>query len=545
MSGITIHPHGSVLDLAAASTAKSKRAWFCWLLYLLSGAAVLSPLLWAKIPPLVDYPNHLARMWILVHRGDIAELAQNYVLHWRILPDLAMDCVVPALSQLMPVLEAGRLFIALTMAGLVAGTIALHRVLHGRFAIWPILSVLFVFNAVLFWGFLSCLFASAVYLFAFSGWIASRAWRPLPRLLLFAAVGAVLFLLHAFAFGLYGLSVASYELGRRLQGRRLPLGSLVSYTVVCLHFIPGLLLWYVSLGNVRSAYTAYGDLSPKVYALMAPATFGAYAEALDRTIWLLVAIGLLFALSRRALRIVPEMRLPLAAMAVVAVLMPNWVNGSWGADFRLPVILPFLLIASTRLEIASKQLVHVMAVIATVLFGLRVVAVSQSWQEYDRRFGEFRRASAVIPAGSRLLVVQTPVGDETPSLPGVSRLLASLQPGVFHHMGALAVIDRSAFFPYLFTQAATIDVAPRNKGIAQTSAEPVTPADLALAADPARAQFLDQRADVYGQLPYWRHWPQSFDYVLWIDFGAGPKPYLDQLISVHAGSFFEIYRIQR
>src|SRR5436190_21580291 len=121
-----------------------------------------------------------------------------------------------------------------------------------------------------------------------------------------------------------------------------------------------------------------------------------------------------------------------------------------------------------------------MAVIATVLFGLRIVAVSQSWQEYDRRFDEFRRASAVIPAGSRLLVVQSPVGDETPSLPEVSRLLASLQPGVFHHMGALAVLDRSAFFPYLFTQAATIDVAPRNKALAKTRDEHGTHADLVI-----------------------------------------------------------------
>src|SRR4051812_12321443 len=183
-----------------------------------------------------------------------------------------MDFVIPALSQLMPVLEAGRIFIALTMAGLVAGTITLHRMLHDRLGLWPVWSVLFVFNAVLFWGFLSCLFASAVYLFAFSGWIATRDWRPFPRLLVFSAIGAALFLLHAFAFGLYGLSVASYELARRFEGRRLPLTSLPSYALVCFHFIPGFLLWYASLGNVRSAYTAYGDLNPKLYALMAPAT---------------------------------------------------------------------------------------------------------------------------------------------------------------------------------------------------------------------------------------------------------------------------------
>ena len=35
--------------------------------YVLLGALVLSPLLWVSVPPLVDYPNHLARMWILVH----------------------------------------------------------------------------------------------------------------------------------------------------------------------------------------------------------------------------------------------------------------------------------------------------------------------------------------------------------------------------------------------------------------------------------------------------------------------------------------------
>ena len=66
-----------------------------------------------------------------------------------------MDFVVPALSQVMPVVQAGRVFISLAMVGLVAGTIALHRVLHGRLGIWPVWSVLFVFNAVLFWGFLS------------------------------------------------------------------------------------------------------------------------------------------------------------------------------------------------------------------------------------------------------------------------------------------------------------------------------------------------------------------------------------------------------
>src|SRR5437667_8554931 len=81
----------------------------------------LSPLLWAAVPPLVDYPNHLARMWILAQNGTVPELAQNYVVAWRLLPNLAMDLIVPALAQIMPLEIAGRLFIALTMLSLVAG----------------------------------------------------------------------------------------------------------------------------------------------------------------------------------------------------------------------------------------------------------------------------------------------------------------------------------------------------------------------------------------------------------------------------------------
>ena len=90
------------------------------------------------------------------------------------------------------------------MLALIGGTAALHRAIHGRVGIWPIWSVLFVYNAELFWGF-PTLFASGIYLFAFAGWIATGHWRVGPRIAAFAAVATVLCLLHLFAFGLYAL----------------------------------------------------------------------------------------------------------------------------------------------------------------------------------------------------------------------------------------------------------------------------------------------------------------------------------------------------
>jgi hypothetical protein len=180
------------------------------LAYVFFVSLTLSPLLWASIPPLADYPNHLARMWILVHRSEIPELASNYFIHWRLVPNLAMDLVVPTLAKITTVETAGRLFIALTMLTLIGGTVALHRALHGRVGLWPLCSLLFIYNAALYYGFLNFLFGAGLFLWAFSGWIATRQWKTAPRMTVFSVVAGLLLILHLFAFGLYGLSVAAY-----------------------------------------------------------------------------------------------------------------------------------------------------------------------------------------------------------------------------------------------------------------------------------------------------------------------------------------------
>ena len=504
-------------------------------------AATLLPLCWTTVAPLVDYPNHLARMWILVHGAEIPDLARNYAVHWRILPDLSMDLVVPALSRVMPVEQAGRIFIALTMLSLVGGTITLHRALHGRFGIWPIWSVLFVYNAALFWGFLSCLFATGIYLLAFSGWIATRDWHPVSRLMVFSAVASVLLLLHLFAFGLYALSVSAYELANRFD-RRVSPKDILAWCVVCLQFAPGALLWCTSLAHGGSTLTAYGDWSSKLYALAAPFTFGYQPAGLDLLTRWFVVLFLIFAILTRSLKLVPEMRFPLAAMIIAAAIMPNWLSGSWSADIRLPVALPFVIIASTRVELSRGRIVPLTGA-ALLMLGLRIWTVSQSWHDCDRLFGEFRAASAVIAPGARLLVVEASAAEQTRQLAGVPASLAKLQPVTFMHMAALSVIDRAAFFPYLFTSWKTVEVTPRNLPVSQAVGVPTTPEELAKAADPEQAATLETGPNFLGERPYWRNWPETFDFVLWIDFEGQPKPQLEGLGLLAHGSFFDIYRV--
>jgi hypothetical protein len=506
-------------------------------------ALTLSPLLWAAVPPLVDYPNHLARMWILVHGGALPDLASNYVVQWRLVPNLGMDLVIPVLAQVMPVEIAGRLFIALTMLGLVVGTMTLHRALHGRLGFWPLSSLLFIYNAALYWGFLNSLLGSSLFLLAFSGWIATRRWPVAPRIAVFAVLASLLLVVHLFAFGLYALTVGSYEVGNRLQERNLSIRGFLSLCVTGLQFVPGMALWLASLGNIGSSYTNYGDFAAKAYALQSPFTFGSAAVAFDKAI-LIFSLGFLIAaILARALRLAPEMRLPLAAMVLASVAMPTWANGSWLGDIRLPVTLPFIIIAATRLEPGRLRGIGLFAAMAAALLGIRVWAVSESWRDHEREFAEFRTAARAIAPGARLLIVETPMSDAERAIGTVPDTLATRSEPDYWHMPALAVIDRSVFIPYLFTGSTPVLPARRNAGVFQMVGTPLAPE--ALERD-ALGNVRDPGPDLYGELPYWRDWQRDFDYLLWIDFGRHYSTLPPDLIEeVAGGSFFRIYRVNK
>jgi hypothetical protein len=112
-------------------------------------------------------------------------------------------------------------------------------------------------------------------------------------------------------------------------------------------------------------------------------------------------------------------------------------------------------------------------------------------------------------------------------------------------MPSLAVIDRAAFVPCLFAGWKTLEVAPRNRQITQLGGwGPITPEQL-MERGPEQTETLRDDFDLLVEPPYWRNWPEIFDYVLWIDFGQAPKPEMKELQLLTTGSFFDIYRVVR
>lgn len=507
------------------------------LVYATLFAVALYPVFAVEIPPLVDYPNHLARMHILASIDDIPALRANYTVGWRPSPNLAMEAVVPLLARFMPILEAGRLFVAATLLVLAGGTLALSRVLHGRLGLWPAAVFLFLYNFAFAWGFLNYLFTAGLALLAFAAWIATNRWPRTPRLAMFSVISLALYFGHLFALGFFGLLIAAYELGQVLEApQRSPMERIRAWALSLVPFAAPVALWLTLTESAPGApINIYGGLEHKLIALLSPTMF--HGELSDLAIFLFVWLVLVRGAFSGALRLEPTMRLPLLAVGLASVLMPNWLFSIWGMDFRLPPLLVYLVVAATQFE--PKRVVTARAVALTgfILFMFQTFSIATAWQAYDRRFAEFRAASAKIEEGASLLAMQERVTD----IPHGDTTFGQ----VYWQTAALSVIDRSAFVPFLFTGFGSVRPAPARAAIDVISGHPLLPEQLREGADPARSGALAGRSLRGWYRVYWANWPANFDYlVVWLPTSP-TNPFPGRLSLLHRGTFFDLYRVIR
>jgi len=84
------------------------------LLVVFFAAVLLFPLSIVHYPPLLDYPDHLARSFIVVHLNDPHYRFRDlYFTEWGPYPYLGMDVSLIALQQFLPAETAGRVFLSI------------------------------------------------------------------------------------------------------------------------------------------------------------------------------------------------------------------------------------------------------------------------------------------------------------------------------------------------------------------------------------------------------------------------------------------------
>jgi hypothetical protein len=170
---------------------------------------MVAPLAVIEVPPLLDYPNHLGRIFVLQALPHDPAIARFYAGHWAAVPNLAVDLIGPPLVALLPVHVAGRVLIALSVLLPVLGAVAYGRALGSRR--WPLGAALVAYNATELHGFLNFSIAIGLALLLAAAWLRWRETKPLLAIGLALAGAPVLFFAHLMGLVFFGFLAAGAE----------------------------------------------------------------------------------------------------------------------------------------------------------------------------------------------------------------------------------------------------------------------------------------------------------------------------------------------
>lgn len=390
------------------------------------------PLLLTALPPLLDYPNHLARMSLLPSLPAGSALQHYLRVRWAPLPNLGMDGVVPFLALVMPLEWAGKLFIALTFALLAGGTAALHRVLFGRWASWTLLAFLLLYTRLLLWGFMGYLFGCGLALAAFAAWIALRERHWAWRVALGCVFALAIYLAHLLAFGLYAVMVAGYELGQVWRLRKPALIALRDLAIGGVPFLPALVLMHM---NSSTGRIIYANPLRKLDLLFS--VFDDYSRPFDVTCFVIAVLAVGFAFWRRWVRLAPEMALPLLGLVAVYLAMPTQLFTAAGVERRIPMVIFLVLIGGSAWQAGLARRETLFLAGAGVMFAARLAVIAAVWHGAGRLYAQLMPGLDTLPRGGCLAVAFDKDG-------------IAVQKAPLTHFPALAVLRRDDFVTTLF-----------------------------------------------------------------------------------------------
>lgn len=394
------------------------------------------PVFSTALPPLLDYPNHLARMHLLVEGGN-----QFYAIHWAPLPDLAADLVIPALAHLVPLEIAGKLFLVITFALLAGGTLWLNRVATGCRRWWGLLGFLLLYDRILLWGFLNYLFGLGVALCGIALWLGledAPRWR---RIGVSSLVALACFFSHIAALGVYALVLTGIELPPAL--RRLRAGdasglATQAATVGAQFVVPAILFLFCQPASPHGvlSFTAPWRKPDLLFSV-----FDNYSRPFDVACFALF-IALFGVLAwRRRLNLNPRLGLGLVVLFAAYLLLPSQMLSGSGVDRRLPIALFLLLIAATApvVPLPRRAALAIGIAVATI-FIARMSLIEKTWLDASRVYAADIAAIDTLPEGAKLAVAYP---DRETNAGGIPEL----------HVAPLAAMRREAFVPTLFAYA--------------------------------------------------------------------------------------------
>jgi hypothetical protein len=449
-------------DALAARTDAAVSGWkpsvvvFVLLTIAAVGLAMI-PLFLNEIPPLVDYPNHLAR-GVVLHGGGSLNISRFYVANWTVMPNVGCDVLLMGLLRLFQPALAGCILLGLVIVVQILGIVLYSRVAFGYWSWWSLGALLAAYNGLFLFGFINFTLSCGLAFFGAALWRAFHETRPVTATvgtglvmvaIWFTHLGGAIFALlllgahettvvwHAKAVSLrrrFSGTAKGAHMRARLIATRLP------PTLVVLA-VP-LVLYLVSDIPEVSALDWAGE--KKWIRLLLPiATYYPYS---DVAVALAPVIILVLAAVRRRLKFDPASVLACAVAVLLFVVSPLGAGSIWWIDVRFALMVWMLVFASFVPTLYGRLLLGSTLLLAGAAV-LKLVLLTLAWSQAGQDIADARGALGCVPAGARVI---SALSEPKEGMAKRYRELAFIHYGLYEHLGAWAVIDEDAFWPNLF-----------------------------------------------------------------------------------------------
>jgi hypothetical protein len=380
---------------AEASSATNKAYNWSLLLVLL---VTLVPILIVRYPDMIDYHNHLARCYILAHYHSTPIFHERYSVVPTPSPELAMDLVVVPLLRILPLLVAGKVFLALTVVLFVLGSSAVGKAVAGKPNWLALVCALTFYNYQSFFGFVDFMFGIGVFLCTFALWLRWRnhmtAWR-------FAACGCLAiaaYLSHLSSIIFLGIACLVYTADDFSQDRR---WKPVFLKLAWFAFpLPLLWLFLHAKGHPEPLrWVSFESLWDRILLFRSP--FDSYSGILNRAldvIFPLCVIALMIGAKRHPLFRVSMIFLAGVFMTPSIVMHVYHVPERW--------VIPMWLCLMLSLQPRRGKVQQVAFV---VLFGAMMVRMADTtryWLSASEECGQMLAIGQALPQGASVFVIQ-------------------------------------------------------------------------------------------------------------------------------------------
>jgi len=486
------------------------------------------PIIMTHVPPLVDYVNHLARIYVVANDGGDARLSQYYIVHWALIPNLAMEMVVPPLVSVLGIYPAGKLFLLVIVALLVTGPHAIYHALYHRLSFWPFVACLFIYNESFSGGLTNYLFGVGIALWGIAAWITSVRAHVVTRAAVSSGFILVLYLCHLAAAGIYLVAIVSFELWRAYSDietyRRSFRRNLVPV------FLP--IFVVLLLHQFQPASTTHEVLSWTAVAKIRSIIWTFESEQMFRLVDALISIVVIATIAgtawwRGILRLHPAAASLVVAGLAAFLAAPSEIMGGSGVDSRLPIAFLFVAIGFLDWNLPARRGRATFSLAFALLLASRLGLVEYAWREMAVDTADMEQSAAAIKGGSKILVAQV----DHPTYRGSSWL---------YYLPCLMMIERSSLVSLAYSDPAqhVLRVMPAFRNM--TGGFNDDPPSLSELVSPPSTSPSSPSGRIY-----WADWAKNYDYVYLVSLNGESPTVPESLKEIYEAHHFRLYAVQR